>query len=397
MYTNLQDCFYYYADLLEISGETNRFRLQNYRRLARELENGTPIDRLTKIGQNTLPKIQTYMTTGECPWIEQAEETFSKQEIIAVKTFRSVIGIGPATIRNLLRRNIYNTSDASKSNLLSITQKKSLTYATDISKVFSYTECTKHIEHIESILHCCQVTPVGKYRRKNDKLTEISILLQTKLNMREILQKLTDNNYIKDVYKWGEKKLEAFVILNPKKEYRRLVLYKSTNYPRDLFIYTGPSSFTSKYVIPDEIYHEFNIFSSNNEEYVPPEFRSDKYYKQNKCIWEIILTSKYSIRILNDFTEIADYLVSKNLLLIAKKNSLTLLDLDWNLIDYSFFPTKDFNCQFNILLKSLKKSLLVIYCEKKLVLPSSNISSWKKVNYTEEGNYSEFKNFTFFH
>ena len=407
MVQDLSECFSYMADLLQISGEVNKFKLNHYRTVAQELQNGVPIDKLSRMGMSTLPKIKTYLDTGECPWILDVEKLFTKKELVAIKHFRRITGIGPATIRDLLNRKAYTPTEALNSNALTRTQKISVQYSNFNSdeELFSYEECTYHINKVTELLES-DVTAVGKYRRQHSMVNEVCIL--TSLSMKDVLIKL--ESYIVQVYKWGERRLEAFVLSVDKKkvsrEYRKLVIYKSENYIQDLFILTGPKSYTSQFtshLVPFKkevkegilLLHELNIFKLNKKKYIPPQFRDTQFTAQNKCMLDII--SRNPVSKLNKPglpSELYTYTYANNLLLIVQASYVCLMDVNWEIIDYSDFPSKDRDTQYLKIINSLVNVHLTIFLKPGLTLPKKH-NTWTVTPYEEDTRPRSFSDFKF--
>lgn len=358
----LSECFSYYADLLEIKGEENKFKIKAYRNIVTQLNNSVELENLKGVGSSLKAKIKTYQESGKCPWVEAIESEFSREELSAIKTFCRIEGFGLVGIRKLLHHQIYSLEEALQSSVVTDVQKKSIIYHQDIQKPLSLNAVKKHIDHINDVLQI-GLEGVGKYRRKIEPLYDIEVLCDHSFSMEEILQKLIKDGYVRETYKRGEKRMEVFVKLPYEKSFKKMVLYNSKNFYVDLFRLTGPYEYTRNFTLPEFAFNELNIFSLNDVEYIPPEFRDLKYDKSNACLWEQILLSDLPLSKIYTLLESSrkKFLISKILILYVLPNTISVYDYDYNLIDYSVFNQAKLKKQFQKLLFSLEKYNLTIY------------------------------------
>lgn len=205
---DIADMFNKTADLLEIKGE-NEFRVRAYRNAARTveglskqasemIEKGESLSNLSGIGKDLAGKIETIVTTGKLPLLQELVDEFPK----GIDQLLKIEGLGPKKLKKLYDelgikdidglesaieegklRNLPGFGKKSEENILESLENFSpednrikLVRAEEIVK-----DLVMYLEK-EKSLH--RITVAGSYRRRKETVGDVDILATSEANKK---------------------------------------------------------------------------------------------------------------------------------------------------------------------------------------------------------------------
>ena len=205
-------------------------------------------ERNIKVGEGIGKKVKELIETGKITYIDEKVEKESNKDI--KEELQKIYGIGEVKIKSLIKAGIKTIDDLKKNtHLLNKKQLLGLKYYEDIDKRIPKDEYDKHVILMDKELEKygkLTYNYVGSYRRGNMSMGDIDILIMKndKFNLGELINKLKDMGYVREILALGDVKFSGIVQLN-KGIYRRLdiLIAPEDEYYYSLLYFTGSGDF----------------------------------------------------------------------------------------------------------------------------------------------------------
>jgi len=208
------------------------------------------LNKVKGIGKNIYHKIIEYINTDN---IKKINEIENDKKYILKRDLNKIYGIGPSKINELINKinNINELYLKENNNLLNNKQQIGLKYYIDLNKRIPYDEGVKHYNIIKKYINIfsknIDFDMVGSYRRKNNDMGDIDILIKNNnnFNLNNFILLLKNNNYIIENLANGKKKYMGICKLNENSIARRIdiLLCDENNYYFSLLYFTGSYKF----------------------------------------------------------------------------------------------------------------------------------------------------------
>jgi DNA polymerase beta len=218
--------------------------------LDKDIETLEDIKSIKGVGKKIEDKLIEFLNTGN---ITEADNAQNDPRYILGNKLKSIYGVGPAKINDLMAK--INNFDELKEHpeLLNEKQKIGLKYYDDMNLRIPITEGRKHFKIVDKILKSLdkdndiEFEFVGSYRRKNKDMGDIDILIKNKqgLVLKDIIKQLEGSGYIIEKLALGNNKFMGLCKLSPELPARRIdiLIADPSHYYFALLYFTGSYSF----------------------------------------------------------------------------------------------------------------------------------------------------------
>lgn len=198
------------------------------------------------VGERIALKVKQLIDDGI---IKYEEEKIKKDKNFKIQLeLKKIYGIGDAKIKELIDKGIKSIKDLEKNKeLLNKKQLLGLQYYKDLNERIPLDEYIKHKELLEKDLKKLRYEFVGSFRRGNNSMGDIDILIMKDDNFKlaDYIAKLKKNGYVKEVLAIGDVKFGGIVKLDDKSPARKLDILISP--PNEFFYsllhFTGSAEF----------------------------------------------------------------------------------------------------------------------------------------------------------
>ena len=199
-----------------------------------------------KVGERIALKVKQLIDDGI---IKYEEEKIKKDKNFKIQLeLKKIYGIGDAKIKELIDKGIKSIKDLEKNKeLLNKKQLLGLQYYKDLNERIPLDEYIKHKELLEKDLKKLRYEFVGSFRRGNNSMGDIDILIMKDDNFKldDYIAKLKKNGYVKEVLAIGDVKFGGIVKIDDKSPARKLDILISP--PNEFFYsllhFTGSAEF----------------------------------------------------------------------------------------------------------------------------------------------------------
>lgn len=212
------------------------------------INNMDDIKNINGIGEKINAKIKELIETGKMTAVEKAlnDPQFSLQ-----KKLGKLYGVGPVKINELMSKISTFEELYEKQELLNDKQKIGLKYYNDMNIRIPMSEGKKHYKIIDTIFKKVykdiEFELVGSYRRQNKDMGDIDILIKNRndLNIKKLVNELTEGGYIIETLASGKSKFMGLCKLSPELPARRIdiLIADPSYYYFALLYFTGSYSF----------------------------------------------------------------------------------------------------------------------------------------------------------
>jgi DNA polymerase beta len=215
-----------------------------------DIETLEDIKSIKGVGKKIEDKLIEFLNTGN---ITEADNAQNDPRYILGNKLKSIYGVGPAKINDLMAK--IKDFDELKEHpeLLNEKQKIGLKYYDDMNLRIPITEGRKHFKIVDKILKSLdndkdiEFEFVGSYRRKNKDMGDIDILIKNKqgLVLKDIIKQLEGSGYIIEKLALGNNKFMGLCKLSPELPARRIdiLIADPSHYYFALLYFTGSYSF----------------------------------------------------------------------------------------------------------------------------------------------------------
>lgn len=218
--------------------------------LDKDIETLEDIKSIKGVGKKIEDKLIEFLNTGN---ITEADNAQNDPRYILGNKLKSIYGVGPAKINELMTK--IKDFDELKEHpeLLNEKQKIGLKYYDDMNLRIPIIEGRKHFKIVDKILkgldknNDIEFEFVGSYRRKNKDMGDIDILIKNKqgLVLKDIIKQLEGSGYIIEKLALGNNKFMGLCRLLPELPARRIdiLIADPSHYYFALLYFTGSYSF----------------------------------------------------------------------------------------------------------------------------------------------------------
>jgi len=257
------------------------------------INNMDDIKNINGIGEKINAKIKELIETGKMTAVEKAlnDPQFSLQ-----KKLGKLYGVGPVKINELMSKISTFEELYEKQELLNDKQKIGLKYYNDMNIRIPMSEGKKHYKIIDTIFKKAykdiEFELVGSYRRKNKDMGDIDILIKNRndLNIKKLVNELTEGGYIIETLASGKIKFMGLCKLSPELPARRIdiLIADPSYYYFALLYFTGSYSFNifMRKVALEKGYSlsEYGIKNNNTKKFID----TSDIIKSEKDIFEYL-------------------------------------------------------------------------------------------------------------
>lgn len=257
------------------------------------INNMDDIKNINGIGEKIYAKIKELIETGKMTAVEKAlnDPQFSLQ-----KKLGKLYGVGPVKINELMSKISTFEELYEKQELLNDKQKIGLKYYNDMNIRIPMSEGKKHYKIIDTIFKKVykdiEFELVGSYRRQNKDMGDIDILIKNRndLNIKKLVNELTEGGYIIETLASGKSKFMGLCKLSPELPARRIdiLIADPSYYYFALLYFTGSYSFNifMRKVALEKGYSlsEYGIKNNNTKKFID----TSDIIKSEKDIFEYL-------------------------------------------------------------------------------------------------------------
>jgi len=198
-----------------------------------------------KVGDRIALKVKQLIDDGI---IKYEEEKIKKDSNFKIQLdFKKIYGIGEAKIKELIDKGIKSIADLEKNkHLLNKNQLIGLKYYKELNERIPLDEYIKHKEILEKDLKKFKYEFVGSFRRGNDSMGDIDILIMKNdnFNLNDYISKLKKLGYIKEILAIGNIKFGGIVKINNNPARKLdILICPEDEYYYSLLHFTGSAEF----------------------------------------------------------------------------------------------------------------------------------------------------------
>jgi len=214
----------------------------------KNIETPEDIKLLKGVGKKIEDKIIEFLDTGN---IAEVNSVLSDPQYILGNKLKSIYGVGPAKITELMTK--IKDFDELKEHpeLLNDKQKIGLKYYDDMNIRIPIAEGKQHFKIVHKILNNLypgiEFEFVGSFRRKNKDLGDIDILIKNRsgLVLKDVIKQLEDKSYVIEKLAQGNNKFMGICKLSPELPARRIdiLIAEPSYYYFALLYFTGSYNF----------------------------------------------------------------------------------------------------------------------------------------------------------
>jgi DNA polymerase beta len=213
----------------------------------KNIETLEDIKLLKGVGKKIEDKIVEFIATGN---IAEVEDVLKDTKYILGNKLKSIYGVGPAKITELMTKIKSFEELREHPELLNEKQKVGLKYYDDMNLRIPMVEGKQHYTIVKNMLDTCiEFEFVGSFRRKNKDMGDIDILIKNKsgngIVLKDIIKRFVDKKYVIEKLALGNNKFMGLCRLKPDLPARRIdiLLADPSYYYFALLYFTGSYNF----------------------------------------------------------------------------------------------------------------------------------------------------------
>jgi DNA polymerase beta len=213
----------------------------------KNIETLEDIKLLKGVGKKIEDKIVEFIATGN---IAEVEDVLKDPKYILGSKLKSIYGVGPAKITELMTKIKSFEELREHPELLNEKQKVGLKYYDDMNLRIPMAEGKQHYTIVKNMLDTgIEFEFVGSFRRKNKDMGDIDILIKNKsgnaIVLKDIIKRFVDKKYVIEKLALGNNKFMGLCRLKPDLPARRIdiLLADPSYYYFALLYFTGSYNF----------------------------------------------------------------------------------------------------------------------------------------------------------
>jgi DNA polymerase beta len=213
----------------------------------KNIETLEDIKLLKGVGKKIEDKIVEFIATGN---IAEVEDVLKDPKYILGSKLKSIYGVGPAKITELMTKIKSFEELREHPELLNEKQKIGLKYYDDMNLRIPMAEGKQHYTIVKNMLDTgIEFEFVGSFRRKNKDMGDIDILIKNKsgngIVLKDIIKRFVDKKYVIEKLALGNNKFMGLCRLKPDLPARRIdiLLADPSYYYFALLYFTGSYNF----------------------------------------------------------------------------------------------------------------------------------------------------------
>jgi DNA polymerase beta len=213
----------------------------------KNIETLEDIKLLKGVGKKIEDKIVEFIATGN---ITEVEDVLKDPKYILGSKLKSIYGVGPAKITELMTKIKSFEELREHPELLNEKQKVGLKYYDDMNLRIPMVEGKQHYTIVKNMLDTgIEFEFVGSFRRKNKDMGDIDILIKNKsgngIVLKDIIKRFVDKKYVIEKLALGNNKFMGLCRLKPDLPARRIdiLLADPSYYYFALLYFTGSYNF----------------------------------------------------------------------------------------------------------------------------------------------------------
>jgi DNA polymerase beta len=213
----------------------------------KNIETLEDIKLLKGVGKKIEDKIVEFIATGN---IAEVEDVLKDPKYILGSKLKSIYGVGPAKITELMTKIKSFDELREHPELLNEKQKVGLKYYDDMNLRIPMAEGKQHYTIVKNMLDTgIEFEFVGSFRRKNKDMGDIDILIKNKsgngIVLKDIIKRFVDKKYVIEKLALGNNKFMGLCRLKPDLPARRIdiLLADPSYYYFALLYFTGSYNF----------------------------------------------------------------------------------------------------------------------------------------------------------
>jgi DNA polymerase beta len=213
----------------------------------KNIETLEDIKLLKGVGKKIEDKIVEFIATGN---IAEVEDVLKDPKYILGSKLKSIYGVGPAKITELMTKIKSFEELREHPELLNEKQKVGLKYYDDMNLRIPMAEGKQHYTIVKNMLDTgVEFEFVGSFRRKNKDMGDIDILIKNKsgngIVLKDIIKRFVDKKYVIEKLALGNNKFMGLCRLKPDLPARRIdiLLADPSYYYFALLYFTGSYNF----------------------------------------------------------------------------------------------------------------------------------------------------------
>jgi len=213
----------------------------------KEIDGVEDIKLLKGVGKKIEDKIVEFIATGN---IAEVEDVLKDPKYILGSKLKSIYGVGPAKITELMTKIKDFEELKEHPELLNDKQKIGLQYYDQMNIRIPMAEGKQHYTIVKNMLDTgIEFEFVGSFRRKNKDMGDIDILIKNKggngIVLKDIIKRFVDKKYVIEKLALGKNKFMGLCRLKPDLPARRIdiLLADPSHYYFALLYFTGSYNF----------------------------------------------------------------------------------------------------------------------------------------------------------
>lgn len=217
----------------------------------KEIDSVEDIKLLKGVGKKIEDKIVEFLASGH---IAEVENVLKDPKYILGNKLKSIYGVGPAKITELMTKIKDFEELKEHPELLNDKQKIGLQYYDDMNTRIPIVEGRQHYKFVKKMLKDVEGDVefefVGSFRRKNKTMGDIDILIKDKgkgrgIVLKDIIKRFVATSYVIETLALGKNKFMGLCRLTPELPARRIdiLLADPSHYYFALLYFTGSYNF----------------------------------------------------------------------------------------------------------------------------------------------------------
>jgi DNA polymerase beta len=215
----------------------------------KEIDSVEDIKLLKGVGKKIEDKIVEFLASGH---IAEVENVLKDPKYILGNKLKSIYGVGPAKITELMTKIKDFEELKEHPKLLNDKQKIGLQYYDDMNTRIPIVEGRQHYKIVKKLLKDgmgdAEFEFVGSFRRKNKTMGDIDILIKDRgkgIVLKDIIKRFVATSYVIETLALGKNKFMGLCRLSPELPARRIdiLLADPSHYYFALLYFTGSYNF----------------------------------------------------------------------------------------------------------------------------------------------------------
>lgn len=215
----------------------------------KEIDSVEDIKLLKGVGKKIEDKIVEFLASGH---IAEVENVLKDPKYILGNKLKSIYGVGPAKITELMTKIKDFEELKEHPELLNEKQKIGLQYYDDMNTRIPMAEGKQHYKIVKKLLKDgmgdAEFEFVGSFRRKNKTMGDIDILIKDRgdgIVLKDIIKRFVATSYVIETLALGKNKFMGLCRLSPELPARRIdiLLTDPSHYYFTLLYFTGSYNF----------------------------------------------------------------------------------------------------------------------------------------------------------